>query len=214
MDEEQQSILRTLGGANNFEVPVEVRRRVDFLRDYLCQAWCRKFVLAISGGVDLLAAGLLAQAAVSELWADGYNTQFIAVRFPYGEQADEIDAQKSLGVIGPDRVVTVEIKPAADTMVEAVMAQGEDLVEPARKHFHVGNIKARQRMIKVPTADLESDAPLRPDEEVYGVSYEDIDNFLEGKPVAEPTRQRILKTFRTSGHKRALPVMPTDRIGG
>jgi len=41
--------------------------------------------------------------------------------------------------------------------------------------------------LKVPTADLESDAPLRPDEEVYGVSYEDIDNFLEGKPVAEPT---------------------------
>jgi len=277
MDKEQQSILRTLGVANNFEVPVEVRRRVDFLRDYLCQASCRKFVLAISGGVDLLAAGLLAQAAVSELWADGYNTQFIVVRFPYGEQADEIDAQKSLGVIGPDRVVTVEIKPAADTTVEAVMAQGEDLVEPARKHFHVGSIKARQRMIaeyalagstgglvigtghapealvgyftkfgdgaadilplagltkrrvrsiaehwgapselvfNVPTADLGSDAPLRPDEEVYGVSYEDIENFLEGKPVAEPTRQRILKTYRTSGRQRALPVMPTDRIAG
>lgn len=32
-------------------------------------------------------------------------------------------------------------------MLEAVMAEGADLVEPARKHFHLGNIKARQRMI-------------------------------------------------------------------
>ena len=65
-------------------------------------------------------------------------------------------------------------------------------------------------VFKVPTADLESDAPLRPDEDVYGVTYDDIDNFLEGKAVAEPARQRILKTYRASGHKRALPVPPFD----
>jgi NAD+ synthase len=69
-------------------------------------------------------------------------------------------------------------------------------------------------VLKVPTADLESDAPLHPDEEVYGVTYEDINNFLVGKPVTEPTRQRILKTYRTNGHKRGLPVMPTDGIAG
>ena len=63
---------------------------------------------------------------------------------------------------------------------------------------------------KVPTADLENLAPLRPDEDVYGVTYEDIDNFLEGKAVAEPARQRILKTYLASGHKRALPVPPFD----
>jgi NAD+ synthase len=63
---------------------------------------------------------------------------------------------------------------------------------------------------KVPTADLESDAHLQPDEEVYGVTYEEIDDFLVGKAVAEPARQRILKTYRASGHKRALPVAPID----
>jgi NAD+ synthase len=46
-------------------------------------------------------------------------------------------------------------------------------------------------VFKVPTAELEPDAPLRPDEEVYGVIYEDIDNSLEGKPVAEPTWQLL-----------------------
>jgi NAD+ synthase len=65
---------------------------------------------------------------------------------------------------------------------------------------------------KVPTADLESDAPLCPDEEVYGVTYDDIDNFLEGKAVTEPARQRILKTYWASRHKRALPVVPTDKL--
>jgi NAD+ synthase len=63
-----------------------------------------------------------------------------------------------------------------------------------------------------PTANPESDAHLRPDDEVYGVTYEDIDNLLEGKPVAEPTRERIFKTYRTSGHKRALPVRASNGI--
>ncbi|NSY20097.1 ammonia-dependent NAD(+) synthetase [Neorhizobium sp. AL 9.2.2] len=271
----QHAISRTLGVTTDFDEALEVRRRIDFLGHYLRQASCRTFVLGSSGGVNSLAAGLLAQAAVSELRADGYDAQFIAVRLPYGVQADERDAQKSLGVLGPDRVVTIDIKPAADAMLEAVMVEGEDLVEPARKHFHLGNIKARQRMVaqyalagstrglvigtdqaaealmefftkfgdgaadilplagltkrrvraiakhmgapselvfKVPTADLESDAPLRPDEEVYGVTYDDIDGFLEGKAVTEPARQRILKTYWASGHKRALPVVPTDKL--
>lgn len=69
-------------------------------------------------------------------------------------------------------------------------------------------------VFKVPTADLESDAPLHADEEVYRVTYGDINSFLVSKPVTEPTRQRILKTYRTSGHKRGLPVMATDRIAG
>ncbi len=275
MDNEQHSISRTLGVTADFDAALEVRRRIDFLRRYLRQASCRTYVLGISGGVDSLAAGLIAKAAVSELRSDGYDAQFIAVRLPYGVQADETDAQKSLGVIGPDRIVTIDIKPAADAMLEAVMLEGEDLVERSRRHFHLGNIKARQRMIaqyalagstrglvigtdqaaeammgfftkfgdgaadilplagltkrrvraiaehmgapqelvfKVPTADLESDAPLRPDEDVYGVTYDEIDNFLEGKAVTEPARQRILKTFWASGHKRALPVAAIDEL--
>ena len=37
---------------------------------------------------------------------------------------------------------------------------------------------------KVPTADLETLAPLRPDEEAFGVTYGEIDDYLEGKPVS------------------------------
>lgn len=140
MDNEQHSISQTLGVTTDFDAVLEARCRIDFLCHYLRQASCRTFVLGISGGVDSLAAGLLAQAAVSELRADGYDAQLIAVRLPYGVQVDEADAQKSLGVIGPDRIVTVDIKPAADAMLEAVMEERADLVEPARRHFHLGNI--------------------------------------------------------------------------
>lgn len=61
---------------------------------------------------------------------------------------------------------------------------------------------------KVPTADLENLAPLRPDEDAYGVTYEQIDDFLEGKVIAETARQRILQIYSTTAHKRALPVTP------
>jgi len=50
-------------------------------------------------------------------------------------------------------------------------------------------------VLMVPIADLESDLSLRPDEEVYGVTYDHIDNLLEGKVIALTARQRILKTY-------------------
>lgn len=61
---------------------------------------------------------------------------------------------------------------------------------------------------KVPTADLGSNAPLRPDEDAFGVTYEQIDDFLEGKEIDPPARDRILAACRSSAHKRALPAAP------
>jgi NAD+ synthase len=257
----------------SFDISAEIERRVAFLADYLRNTGCRAYVLGISGGVDSMTAGLLAQAAVRRLRDQGHAAEFIAVRLPYGTQADESDAQRSLATIGPDRVVTVNIKPAADAMMAELRRDAGDLFEAQREDFHLGNIKARQRMIaqyalagavrglvigtdhaaeavmgfftkfgdgaadvlplsglnkrrvralashlgapaqlvfKVPTADLESNAPLKPDEEVYGVSYDEIDDFLEGKAIADAARQRILATHKATAHKRALPVTPED----
>lgn len=63
---------------------------------------------------------------------------------------------------------------------------------------------------KVPTADLENNAPLRPDEEAYGVTYEQIDDFLEGNPIDAAAQTRILQSYRSTAHKRALPVAAND----
>lgn len=73
---------------------------------------------------------------------------------------------------------------------------------------HLGAPK--ELVYKVPTADLEEKRPLRPDEDAYGVSYEQIDDFLEGKTIAPEAEAIILKFYRSSAHKRALPVTPQD----
>jgi len=268
---QQADIIRALGVAPSFDAAAETERRVAFLADYLRTTALRAFVLGISGGVDSLTAAMLAQTAVSRLREHGHTAEFVAVRLPYGVQADEADAQKALAAIRPDRTVTIDIKPAADAMLAEVRREAGELFEEARVDFHLGNIKARQRMIaqyalagavsglvigtdhaaealmgfftkfgdgaadilplsgltkrrvrgiakhigapqelidKVPTADLESNAPLRPDEDAYGVTYDEIDDFLEGKAIAELARQRILTMYTASAHKRALPVTP------
>ena len=46
--------------------------------------------------------------------------KFIAVRLPYGIQADEDDAQKALAFIQPDVSLVVNIKDSVDAMASAV----------------------------------------------------------------------------------------------
>jgi NAD+ synthase len=63
---------------------------------------------------------------------------------------------------------------------------------------------------KVPTADLETLTPMKPDEDSYGISYEDIDDFLEGKPVSDTVYTTIYRFHDATHHKRALPITPDD----
>jgi NAD+ synthase len=63
---------------------------------------------------------------------------------------------------------------------------------------------------KVPTADLEMLRPQRPDEDAYGIPYDAIDDFLEGKPVSDAARTVILRYYDATRHKRALPYTPFD----
>ncbi|MFI0903513.1 ammonia-dependent NAD(+) synthetase [Streptomyces sioyaensis] len=61
---------------------------------------------------------------------------------------------------------------------------------------------------KVPTADLETLDPGKPDEDALGVSYDQIDDFLEGKPVDDTAAQAIVRRYRFTEHKRGLPIAP------
>lgn len=55
---------------------------------------------------------------------------------------------------------------------------------------------------KVPTADLEELAPLKADEDALNLSYDQIDDFLEGKPVASEVSERLVKIYQATQHKR------------
>lgn len=61
---------------------------------------------------------------------------------------------------------------------------------------------------KEPTADLESLRPQRPDEEAFGISYDEIDTFLEGGDVSQQAHDRIVEAFDATAHKRRLPLAP------
>ena len=267
----QEKIIEDLQVNPTIDPEVEVQRRVQFLADYLQHTGMKSLVLGISGGQDSSLAGRLCQLVVEKLRKetgdDSY--QFIAVRLPYGEQADESDAMMAINdFIKPDRTVRVNIKAATDAMVDVVRANDIEISD-----FNKGNIKARARMIaqyavagschgavvgtdhaaeavtgfytkfgdgaaditpleqldkrqgrqileylkapkrlyeKTPTADLEEDRPALPDEEALGVSYQSIDDYLEGRDVPEKDAETIESWYKRTAHKRHLPVQPTD----
>ncbi|WP_318446958.1 ammonia-dependent NAD(+) synthetase [Photobacterium leiognathi] len=59
-----------------------------------------------------------------------------------------------------------------------------------------------QLVFKVPTADLEELAPQKADEDALQVSYDQIDDFLEGKPVDNFVRDRLVSIYKVTQHKR------------
>jgi NAD+ synthase len=61
---------------------------------------------------------------------------------------------------------------------------------------------------KTPTADLESLDEGKADEDALGVSYDAIDDFLEGKPVDRQAFDTIVRRYRLTEHKRRLPSAP------
>ncbi|MHC7613172.1 NAD(+) synthase, partial [Klebsiella pneumoniae] len=104
----QQEIIQALGAKPQIDVAGEIRRSVDFLKSYLqTYPFIKSLVLGISGGQDSTLTGKLCQIAINELRAETGDSslQFIAVRLPYGVQADEQDCQDAIAFIQPDRVL-------------------------------------------------------------------------------------------------------------
>ncbi|GAA3220312.1 ammonia-dependent NAD(+) synthetase [Actinocorallia longicatena] len=265
----RKQILAELGVKSAVDPAAEIRERVGFLKDYLRATPAEGYVLGISGGQDSTLTGRLCQLAAEELRAEGHEATFVAVRLPYGVQADEHDAQIALEFIRPDRSITVNVKPGADA---AAAASALGLGEPLRD-FVRGNIKARERMVvqysiagqhnllvvgtdhaaeavtgfftkygdggvdltpltglskrqgaallkelgapssvweKVPTADLEDDRPALPDEVALGLTYAQIDDYLEGADVTPEVAARLESVFLATRHKRTVPATPLD----
>jgi len=63
---------------------------------------------------------------------------------------------------------------------------------------------------KQPTADLLDEDPGQSDEANLGLSYTQIDDYLEGKELPPEVADAIEARFRATRHKRAVPVTPFD----
>ncbi|WP_261843471.1 ammonia-dependent NAD(+) synthetase [Aliamphritea ceti] len=55
---------------------------------------------------------------------------------------------------------------------------------------------------KTPTADLECEAPQKADEAALGLTYDQIDDFLEGKPVSNEVESQLINIYQRTEHKR------------
>lgn len=63
---------------------------------------------------------------------------------------------------------------------------------------------------KAPTADLLDETPGQTDEANLGLTYEDIDDYLEGLDVPTDVADAIEARFLSTRHKRTVPVSPSD----
>ncbi|MCC3357289.1 ammonia-dependent NAD(+) synthetase [Bacillus sp. REN16] len=70
---------------------------------------------------------------------------------------------------------------------------------------------AEERLyLKIPTADLLDVKPLQADETELGISYEHLDDYLEGKEVPEEEAKKIENRYQISMHKRHMPASMFD----
>lgn len=142
----QAEIIAKLKVQPEIDPQIEIRRSIDFLKNYLlANSFLKTLVLGISGGQDSTLAGKLAQMAITELRAETgkQDYQFIAVRLPYGTQVDESDAMDAIAFQQADKTVKVNIKAATDATVKELAEINQIKISDYNK----GNIKARQRMI-------------------------------------------------------------------
>ncbi len=64
---------------------------------------------------------------------------------------------------------------------------------------------------KAPTADLESLTPQKADEQALGMTYDQIDDFLEGKSVSAEVEEKLLYIYARTQHKRVpIPTIYDD----
>ncbi|GEN48259.1 ammonia-dependent NAD(+) synthetase [Ligilactobacillus pobuzihii] len=267
----QEQIITKLKVQPKIDPQTEIRRSIDFLKEYLQKhSFLKTLVLGISGGQDSTLAGALCEQAVSELrdQTGDQEYKFIAVRLPYGDQADEQDALDAIDFMQADQTVRIDIKDSSDAMAAAIEANQLTVSD-----FNKGNIKARARMIaqyavagacsgtvvgtdhaaeavtgfytkfgdggaditplwrldkrqgkamlaylqapkhlyeKVPTADLEEDRPALPDEIALGVTYTQIDDYLEGQQIDDVAAKKIENWYLKTQHKRHLPINVYD----
>ncbi|WP_350268897.1 ammonia-dependent NAD(+) synthetase [Brevibacterium sp. CBA3109] len=123
----------------------------------------------------------------------------------------ELAGEKRLLVAGTDHAaeaVTGFFTKFGDGAADVVPLAGLNKRQGRALLDHLG---APDHLVrKVPTADLLDDDPGQTDESSLGLSYDQIDDFLEGKDIDEAAAAVLVEKYRASEHKRRTPVTPTD----
>lgn len=204
--------VRSRGGAATFvamRLPYGVQRDADHADEAL--DFIRPdevYEVDVAPPVDTLWEACLA-AGMPEVDHDDYVKGNVKARIRMVAQYTVAGA-RGLLVVGTDQ--------AAEALVGFYTKFGDGAADvmplfglPKRRVKELGSHLGAPDVLveKVPTADLEDDKPLVPDEHALGVRYEAVDDFLEGSRVSAEDEATLLSWYHRTAHKRALPVTPT-----
>lgn len=145
----QQDIIQILGVKPEIDPEAEIRKRVDFLKEYVRKSGTTGLLIAISGGIDSAVATGLCKKATDELSAEsGQPYMTLGVFQPYGEQVDISDSYAVADAFNLTHRVETNIQEAVDEIAIEV----EHSLKSIGISRHIsrggkGNVKARTRMV-------------------------------------------------------------------
>lgn len=180
--------------------------------------------------LEFIGADIVETVDIGEA-TDGLWDQILATSAPVTDNKDDyhkgnVKARMRMiaqyAIAGARGMLVVGTDQAAEAAVGFYTKYGDGAADvtplfglPKRRVREIGaHLGAPEALVnKVPTADLESDKPLLPDEEALGVKYAAVDDYLEGKEVSAEDEATIVGWYRRTAHKRALPVTPDGYLG-
>lgn len=145
----QSEIIARLGVKPEIDPDAEIRKRVDFLKEYVKKSGTTGLLIAISGGIDSAVATGLCKKATDELSEEtGRAYMTLGVFQPYGEQADIQDSYAVAEAFNLKYKVETNIAEAVDEIALEVEHGFKSMGMP--RHLSrggKGNVKARTRMV-------------------------------------------------------------------
>lgn len=145
----QQEITARLGVKPQIDADEEIRRRVDFLKEYIVKANAGGLLIAISGGVDSAVTAGLCKRATDELSREtGKEYITVGVLQPYGEQPDIEHSRAVAKAFELKHVAEMNIQEAVDEIaLESEYALKQIGFSRHLSRGGKGNVKARTRMV-------------------------------------------------------------------
>lgn len=145
----QEQIIERLGVKPSIDPAAEVRKRVDFLKQYVLNSNTNGLLIAISGGIDSAVVAGLCKKATDELTQEtGKEYITLGVFQPYGEQSDIEDSYAVADAFQLTHRVEMNIEEA----VNEISLETEYALKSIGRSQHLsrggkGNVKARTRMV-------------------------------------------------------------------